>query len=134
MCPNAALGPLVASRCGECAWVCSALAADAPSDLRIYEAPLTRSPLGLPPAPRHPSRPPRAAATEARPSDLMHDAGIIVRMEGQPLLELAQGLRAVPLLTPETHRVPFAMALRIIEPGTAPAQVGHAAAPARGRA
>lgn len=75
----------------------------------------------LPAAPRLP-RPLPAAVTEAPPRT-KDDGGIIVSMEGQPLLQLAAGHRAVPLLTPETHRVPFAAALRIIQPGAAPAQV-----------
>ncbi|GBF98572.1 hypothetical protein Rsub_11297 [Raphidocelis subcapitata] len=81
---------------------------------------------GAPAAPRPGARratlcrpAPAAAAAEAR----THEGGVFVRMEGQPLLELAGGHRAVPLLEPTVQRVPFAMALRIIDPGAAPAQV-----------
>jgi hypothetical protein len=75
------------------------------------------------PKPTHSLRA-RAAAPVAEAEERTHDSGVFVRMEGQPLLELAAGHRAVPLLVPEAHRLPFAMALRIIEPGAAPAQVG----------
>jgi hypothetical protein len=66
-------------------------------------------------------RPPHAAATLGPRTKA--EGGVFVRMEGQPLLELAEGHRAVPLLSPEKDRVPFAAALRIIQPGAAPAQV-----------
>lgn len=65
-------------------------------------------------------RPPAAAAA-APPR--AKESGVFVRMEGQPLLELSEGRRAVPLLIPETHQVPFAAAVRIIQPGSPPAQV-----------
>jgi quercetin dioxygenase-like cupin family protein len=83
--------------------------------------------------PKH-SRPcgARAVATaDEQPRTQAEPGGVFARMEGSPVLELAAGTRVVPIMTPDAHRVPFAMALRIIDPGTAPAQVLGMGDPAR---
>jgi hypothetical protein len=87
--------------------------------------PLTLCP-PLTPRKPHSLRSHRAAVAAVEAEQRTHDSGVFVRMEGQPLLELAAGHRAAPLIVPEAHRLPFAMALRIIEPGAAPAQVRRA--------
>lgn len=56
---------------------------------------------------------------------------VFASVEGAPLLELSAGHHAVPLLEPRQHGVPFAMALRVIHPGAAPAQVREAGEAAR---
>ena len=69
-----------------------------------------------------------AAAAAARSGP--RGGGVFVSVAGAPLLELSAGHHAVPLLEPAAHGVPFAVALRVVHPGAAPAQLRESGAAA----